>query len=136
MIPGTFGEVLSGKLEMFGRTHKVTIHGSSMTGGLEITQGSNFEIYLDEETDLSEPRQVLAVRIAKHQELVYGGGGYLNFFLILTPTGSNESELRRVGLAICDYGETKHIDVNRIRSRHQTALDASMSAERSLFTLV
>jgi hypothetical protein len=137
--PGNFGEIVSGRLEVQGSIHRVTITKRSMTGSLPLVQSYDSDIILDEEIDWNEPRQALAFRIVRHKEVAYMGGGCLNIFLILSPTGSHENEFRRVGVALCDYGEIKNDarEITASKVRDQAALDAAISSsERSRFTLV
>jgi hypothetical protein len=136
--PGGFGEVLSGKIEAVGCIHEVTIDKESISGSLPFAQGNYFDITFDEETDLKEPRQVWVVRIVKHEEWKYRRAGCRNFFLILNQTGLHENEFKRVGIAICDYSEEKFDswEYRKSKVQYQADLDASISIQRSRFTLV
>jgi len=135
---GAYCEALPGKIDMIACIHKVTIIKGSMVGSLKFAKYSYIRIHFDEEIEISEPREVLVVRIVKHEVKRHQGAGCLNFFLILVPTGYHENELRRVGLAILDYGEPwmENQEENALRRQYQADLDASLSTQPSRFTIV
>lgn len=137
--PGSFGEVLPGKLIISGCIHQITVREKLLVGSLPFPEKKRFySIIFDAETDLSEPQEVSIIRIVKHEEWKYHGAGCLNFFLMLSATTPDKDEFRRVGVIICDFGELKMENGKEAKAKigYQAALDKALRTQPSRFAIV